>query len=277
MYEPPQTTVIPETHIAYPITEELPAIPRPRPSQGRSWGRNLGLLLLAVGLAVLFLFAGSVIRDRDATDETTTIPTSVPPQQATVGPEPTAEPTTSDSGYWQVVGVTDGLNVRSGPGTGSDVLGTLAPGQRHVFATGQSSGNWLQIIFGPDDAVGWVSARFLATDTAPVEGAPRATVAPPPSSSTSVVCFASTSNPSRLARIEFTDRVQISGTVVTESSDGSIRQQVFGQLANGQADLTVTDGNGTVTSQRWVFNPANVVIDDGSTLNVVNCGSIDIG
>ena len=58
--------------------------------------------------------------------------------------------------------VTQQENVREGPGTEFDSLGTLAPGTA-ILATGKdSSGSWLQIQYPADsDKEGWVAAQYV--------------------------------------------------------------------------------------------------------------------
>lgn len=55
------------------------------------------------------------------------------------------------------------LNVRSGPGTGYSLIGTVYDGQSYVRIA--SSGTWRKIWY--DHRTGWVSAGSLATSTAP--------------------------------------------------------------------------------------------------------------
>ncbi len=70
----------------------------------------------------------------DRPSMTSTTSTSEPmtsgPEPTTTGPEPTTTGETSDCDFVRVIGVGgDGLNVRSGPGLGADVLGGLFDGQ----------------------------------------------------------------------------------------------------------------------------------------------------
>jgi uncharacterized protein YraI len=64
-------------------------------------------------------------------------------------------------GTYKVVGVDDGdaLNVRSGPGTGHDIISTLQPDEGCVVQTGQKHGNWVRIEFLGKK--GWVNRRYL--------------------------------------------------------------------------------------------------------------------
>lgn len=275
-FDPDRTTVL--EPVGYPITDELPAVQLgPR----RPWGTMFGLGLLVLGIGIGVFYAANVMRDRRAgtaaDEEVVVAPTPPPPIQ----PAPTAVPTTTEPGYWQVVGVDEGLNVRSGPGTSNDVVGALLAGQRFVFATGERAsgggGDWMQITLGDSEEVGWVSARFLAPDSAPPEGQPQATVAPVGAGESSTVCF-SAQNPNRVARIVFTDRVQISGEIVTDPGGAATRQQVNGTLDSGQAEITLVDAStGAVTQQTWRFNPAKVFLGDGTKMDVVACSAIGLG
>lgn len=80
----------------------------------------------------------------------------------------------SGSGY-EISGlVIQGINVRSGPGTTYDSLGTLIPNDV-VSVTGKDpSGTWIQIEFANSaDGIGWASSEFLQvndSDSLPVIG-----------------------------------------------------------------------------------------------------------
>jgi len=58
----------------------------------------------------------------------------------------------------------DTLNIRSGPGVGNEVVGTLQPNQSGLTRTGKSSSvgdeNWVEIQ-NPSGGTGWVNADFL--------------------------------------------------------------------------------------------------------------------
>lgn len=270
------TTVIPS--VGYPITDELPAVHVPdRPP----WLTRLGLLLLVLGIGVTGLYVANVVRDRRAATAEQEAVVIAPTPPPSIQPAPTPIPAISEPGYWQVVGVDEGLNVRSGPGTSNDVVGALVAGQRFVFATGErasdGAGDWMQIRLGDSEEVGWVSARFLAPDSAPPEGQPQATVSPVGAGESSIVCFASQSPPLRVARLVFTDRIQIAGEMQTGGSAAS-RQLVTGTLDSGQAVVTLSDGTtGEVSQQTWRFNPASIELGDGTTMAVADCSSIGLG
>lgn len=276
-FDPNTTTVIPP--VGYPITDELPAVElRPR----RPWWTMFALGAIVVGIGISGLYVANLVRDRRTANAEEAAVVVAPTPPPAIQPAPTPLPATAEPGYWQVVGVDEGLNVRSGPGTSNDVVGALLAGQRFVFATGErvsgGGGDWMQITLGDSEEVGWVSARFLAPDSAPPEGQPQATVAPVGAGESSTVCFSAQTDPNRVARIVFTDRIQISGEMVTGPVGAATRQQVTGTLDSGQAVITLVDAStGTATQQTWRFNPANVDIGDGTTMAVVACAAIGLG
>jgi len=278
-YDPNRTTVLPET--GFPITEELPVVGAGRPGGGPG-GR--GFLMIAavlligamVAIAAVLIVGNQRSSQVASTDEQVESPTPVVDAEET----PDATPVELDDiepGYWQVAGVPDGLNVRSGPGTDNEIVGSLRAGDRHIFGTGERStingAEWTQIIFGESDTTGWVSSRFLATDTPPDPNAPTPT--PVPVASLSVVCFESDAEPARVARLEFANGIDVSGVIRTIEGQVATDQTVTGTLANGSALMTLTNQNTGASSQRtWTFNPANVDLGNGTRLSVVNCATV---
>lgn len=279
-YDPNRTTVLPQVASPFPITEELPAVVGARRGPSGRWFLMVvgGLLIAGIIAIAALLIIDNRRSDQASSDDATTAPTLAPVVDAGQTPAPTAvELDASEPGFWQVIGVPDGLNVRSGPGIDNPIVGSLNAGDRHIFATGERStvngAEWKQITFGDSDSVGWVSARFLATDIAPGDATPTAT--PTATGSTSVVCFRSDGTPAVIARIEFTNSTQITGLVRTITSQSTTDQTVAGTLDNGRADITLTDlASSRTTRQPWVFNPASVELGDGPTLSVVNCALI---
>ncbi|HMB24843.1 MAG: SH3 domain-containing protein [Chloroflexota bacterium] len=91
------------------------------------------------------------------------------PEVPTIGGKPT--PTETPSG--EVAVIQQQINVRSGPGTSFNSLGTLNP-QEAVKLTGKdSNGAWLQIDFpaGPEGK-GWINAAFVQTQGVDLNGLP---------------------------------------------------------------------------------------------------------
>jgi len=280
-YDPHRTTVLPQTVDHFPITDEMPAVN----VGGRKPGRLLAGLLLGLLVAAGAVLVTAIVLDNrsnsvatgdDDIPETGEAPT-------VVGEAPTpVPPTEAEPGFWQVVGVPDGLNVRSGPGTENDVVGALPLGTRHVFSTGErtvANGlTWQRITFGDNDTTGWVAAQFLASDTAPDPNATASSVpTAAPSANVSVVCFQAGDDAGHIARIMFTNRTELSGFVETNGAQGATRSSVEGQLSNGTGTVTLMNQGTNVTVQeRWVFNPANVVVGDGTALSVVSCASIGL-
>lgn len=278
-FDPDRTTVLPP--VGYPITEEIPAIGLGgRGPSGQLFLKLVGGLLLLGLLAIAAILVinnqrsdNSASRDPDVVESPT--PAFEPPED----PAPTAVQLDDVApGFWQVVGVPDGLNIRSGPGVNNDIVGSLSAGDRHIFGTGEratvNGAEWTQVTFGDNDATGWVSSQFLATDTAPDPNAPEPTVAPPVNPSTSVVCFESQRAPTRIARLQFTDGTTISGLIRTIDGQVAIDQNVAGTLANGQAQVTLTNASDQAVRQSWIFSPASVDLGTGTVLLVVDCSTV---
>jgi hypothetical protein len=280
-YDPERTTVLPQ--IGFPITEELPIVTVGRGPGGRGPGGSgflkiAAVLLIAsmIAIAAVLIISNRQSNEVASTDEAVENPT--PAFEPKDTPAPTSvELDDVEPGFWQVTGVPDGLNVRSGPGTDNDIIGSLRAGDRHIFGTGErvtvNGAEWTQITFGDSDTVGWVSTRFLAGDIAPDPNDPTPT--PVVVRSLSVVCFQSASEPIRIARLEFADNTAISGLIRTIDGQTAIDQTVSGTLANGSALMTLTDPSTGESSRRtWAFSPASVDLGNGTVLSVTNCAAI---
>jgi uncharacterized protein YraI len=77
----------------------------------------------------------------------------------------------------------DVLNVRSGPSTDNEILGTLQPGTELTLLARSADGAWYQIAYPADtDGRGWVIGEFLeiqgSTDALPIPGEPSAETPP---------------------------------------------------------------------------------------------------
>lgn len=272
-YDPDRTNVLPQVAPAFPITEELPAVGGRGPRRSRRFFLKLTTALL---IAAILAIAGVLIIDGQRTDQALPAEQGAEatpePTTGTTGPAPTAVALEADEpGYWQVVGVPDGLNVRSGPGTHNQIVGALAAGQRHILATGEratvNGSEWKQLAI--DNGVGWVSARFLAIDTPPTDETPTPIVA------ATTVCFRGEGTPTRVARLVFTYRTRLTGTVRTIDSRTSTDHSVEGTLSDGQAAVTLTNTTSARTiRQTWTFNPASVDLGDGTSLLVVGCQTV---
>lgn len=278
-YDPDQTNVLPSIERPFPITEELPVVgPIGRGPSGRFFLGLLAALLIAAIVAIAAILIIDDQRSNQAIGDDNATPTADTDTDNDDTPAPTpVDLDDAEPGFWQVVGVADGLNVRSGPGTDNNIVGALRLGDRHIFATGEratvNGSEWKQIRFGDDDTTGWVSASFLSPDSPPDETAPTPT--PAPTGSTSVVCFGTVETPRLVARITFTDRTAISGIIRTITSQSSSDQTVAGTLSNGSAEVTLTPTDSTQpTRQTWTFNPASVDLGNGRSLQVVNCASV---
>jgi hypothetical protein len=280
-YDPERTTVLPQ--IGFPITEELPIVASASGpgGQGPNGGGFLKIAAVLLIAAIMAIAAVLIISNRQS-NNVASIDEAVENPTPALGPEETPAPTPVElddvePGFWQVVGVPDGLNVRSGPGTDNDIVGSLRAGDRHIFGTGErvaiNGAGWTQITFGDSDMVGWVSTRFLAGDSAPDPNDPTPT--PVVVRSLSVVCFQNESEPIRIARLEFADSAAISGLIRTIDGQTAIDQTVSGTLANSSALMTLTDPSTGESSRRtWAFSPASVDLGNGIVLSVTDCEAI---
>jgi uncharacterized protein YgiM (DUF1202 family) len=279
-YDPERTTKLPQ--IGFPITEELPIVTVGRGPGRRGPGSGFlkiaAVLLIAsmIAIAAVLIMSNRESNEVASTNEAAENPTPAFEPEESPAPTP-VELDDAEPGFWQVTGVPDGLNVRSGPGTDNDIVGTLRAGDRHIFGTGErvtvNGAEWTQIAFGDRDTVGWVSNRFLASDSAPGPNDPTPT--PVVVRSLSVVCFQNTSEPIRIARLEFADSTAISGLIRTIDGQTAMDQTVSGTLANGSASMTLTDPSTGESSRRtWVFSPASVDLGNGIMLSVADCAAI---
>jgi len=127
-----------------------------------------------------------------ATSPSAEQPTPVPPAPS----EPTpSQPAPTGDGLTGVVGVAR-LNVRQGPGTNFDPIGTALIGQRVSILSRNEVGDWWRIccVDGTNQE-GWVAAQFIQPDfelgqaatLIPVEGALPATPTPTPTVDPSTV------------------------------------------------------------------------------------------
>lgn len=279
-YDPERTTVLPQ--IGFPITEELPIVTFGRGPGGRGPGSGFlkiaAVLLIASMIAIAAVLIMSNRQSNEVASTNEAIENPTPASEPDEPPVPTpVELDNAEPGFWQVTGVPDGLNVRSGPGTDNDIVGSLPAGDRHIFGTGErvtvNGAEWTQITFGDSDTVGWVSNRFLVGDSAPDPNNPTPT--PVVVSSLSVVCFQNTSEPIRIARLEFVGSTTISGLIRTIEGQTTIDQTVSGTLANDSALMTLTDPSTGESSRRtWAFSPASVDLGNGIVLPVADCAAI---
>jgi len=174
--------------------------------------------------------------------------------------------------------VTQQVNVRSGPGTGFNSLGTLNP-QDGVTLTGKDShGAWLQIEFaGGPDGRGWISAAYVQTSVATdlpivseageVVGTGTPTGIPP------------TATPTLLPAADDGDSSSAPAVNVTFAPDGSSGLQYTSDLSTPQGDaedwvgfttflpkvtarLTCA-GNGSVRAELW---QNGAILPDAPTL-----------
>lgn len=70
-------------------------------------------------------------------------------------------PAQASTQFMQVVNVSsnDALNLRAGPDSNSDVIGSIPHNGQTVVATGNKQGNWIEVNWAGQ--TGWVNQRFL--------------------------------------------------------------------------------------------------------------------
>ncbi len=157
----------------------------------------------------------------------------------TQGSAPGQTPGSSSTGT-----IIEQVNVRKGPGTDFDALGTLSP-KDVVAVTGKDpSGAWLQIQFtGAPGGIGWVAASFVeatGVDAVPIVGSAGEIVGTgtPPPTATAVT-------PTPGAAIEDGDSAQAPAAYADLSSSGT-RTLIY------SSDLSAPQGDG----QDWIgFTP----------------------
>jgi uncharacterized protein YraI len=88
--------------------------------------------------------------------ETPTAP-AAPPQSAAPQPTPTAERPTGP----QATVIVDGLNVRAGPGTEFDIVGSLVLGNTATMRGRNEAADWIQI--DTPQGLGWIFAPLVET------------------------------------------------------------------------------------------------------------------
>jgi uncharacterized protein YraI len=113
-----------------------------------------------------------------------------------VGVTPTTDVSTTPAltGTASALVTADGdvLNVRSGPSTDTEILGSLQTGTELTLLARSADGEWYQFAYPADsDGRGWVTGEFLeiqgSTDVLPVPGEPSGEP-PPPTEQTADVC-----------------------------------------------------------------------------------------
>ncbi len=93
------------------------------------------------------------------------IPPSEPPVSATPSEEPSAEPVYVRVGT--VHDVDTYLNIRSGPGTDFDILGSAKQGEKLLILTEFYSANWHQVEF--QGGIAYIHANYLSIADEPIE------------------------------------------------------------------------------------------------------------
>jgi hypothetical protein len=98
---------------------------------------------------------------------------STPTETATLTPIPTPTPAPPTDERYTVVNVEadDVLNVRSGPGVGNPIVGTIPPYgmEVHVTGAGQQVSGSLWVPIGYQGTTGWVNSHYLARQVGSVD------------------------------------------------------------------------------------------------------------
>jgi uncharacterized protein YraI len=171
--------------------------------------------------------------------------------------------TTSASGSSVNGMVTQRVNVRSGPGLESELLGVLNSNDL-VFITGrESSGKWIQIEFADaPDGKGWVTAEFLQADNLDnvplvggiVEETPAPTIETPAMDSTVKTAFQdgdSMQSPLTQASLSpMTSRaLQVNGDV--SAPDGDAEDWIQFTSQSSAVSIQVTCPNNALNVELW--------------------------
>jgi uncharacterized membrane protein YidH (DUF202 family) len=167
-----------------------------------------------------------VARSQDAPPMAMPEPTVM--AEPTVMPEPTEEPTATEEtpGEPRAVVTNDTLNIRSGPGTGYPIVGSLKRGDEVTVTGRNKTGTWLAITTD-GDLEGWVYAEYTSVNTA-VESLPVAQAAPPPASPTPSAPKPTLSVDEQIAKVAGDDH----GTLPQPGEVGGVD-------AGGQAEVTI--------------------------------------
>lgn len=107
------------------------------------------------------------------------------PAPAQEQPTPTTEPATNTPAPANPeVLITNGINVRQGPGTNYPVIGAANAGQRFAVTAKNQSGDWWQINF--NGQTGWVFGQLVTTQNVQAVALAQNIPAPPPPTNTPV-------------------------------------------------------------------------------------------
>lgn len=119
--------------------------------------------------------------------------TSAAPPAADEGPAPTdtpveepapAEPTATPTPETAQATASQGMNVRSGPGTNYQILGAAQPGDRFVIKGKDPTGAWWQVDYNGRD--GWVFGQLVSAQNTGAVAVAENIPAPPPPTATPV-------------------------------------------------------------------------------------------
>lgn len=287
-----------------PITDELPAVLKPPPKPAgpggpgpSRWLSKLLVLLIVVGaIALAAIMIGSnndelaTANDADITVVATVVETTADDANPipTIGSASTAEPLALEApGWWQVVNVEQGLNVRAEPGTGGAPVGSLSAGTRGVYATGErasvNGSEWKQIRVG--DTLGWVSANFLSPDDGPAAANEPAAIegtiaAEPEPSTTTSSCYQGLDE-----LFMRTVQIDVDGDIfeglirIDRSGEPAVYETVAGPMPPGRAGKVDTAIINTATNRQrleeWRFGPSSLTLAQDFGVNAVDCQAVE--
>ncbi len=120
------------------------------------------VIIFLLVCAVCILLMHSCGRERTEEPKETPVSQGVPEEQAT--PAPTAAPTPAPTPGPETVWTTDGVNLRKGPSTDDEVIGTVEKNTQ-LERTETTSTGWSKVLYAGE--VCYVSSSYLTT-TAPV-------------------------------------------------------------------------------------------------------------
>jgi heme/copper-type cytochrome/quinol oxidase subunit 2 len=197
------------------------------------------IIVILIGLLVVVIAMSGVL---DTDEEQAAVSTSPAPTSTlaarsqgaepapTVPPEPTVEPepmaTEEEPSEPRAVVTNDTLNIRTGPGTGYPVVGSLKRGDEVTVTGRNKAGTWLAIT--TDGGLeGWVYAEYATVNTA-VESLPVAQAPPPPASPTPSAPKPTLSVDEQIAKVAGDDH----GTLPQPGEVGGVD-------AGGQAEVTI--------------------------------------
>ncbi len=212
------------------------------------------------------------------------------PSQPAATPVPAAATATPQSATVTIGNVL--MNVRGGPGTNYNVIGTAAPGQQfRITGKNPGLGDWWQIDFGGQ--TGWVFGQLVTATNADTVQVALVIPAPPPPTATPIPPPTPVPAPTQPPAPRYAFRIEHQGDCFpnqrstffdgfVEDAGGNFKNDVCVHFAFNGPRQTVCTGcpSESGTHGKWGFNPFGVV-SEGQTMTksvgitfevyVVNC------